>query len=127
MFRPGMLETRTPGPTRRQKDGYRWVRHATGLSNRSPRMVISFVGPGDAPRCAAAMPATTNAARKPRQTPFRTVLLIRHSTWACHGLRSRACPGYPSAVHKRYFVTTFGCQMNAHDSERIKGLLEDLG
>ncbi len=28
---------------------------------------------------------------------------------------------------KRYFVTTFGCQMNAHDSERIKGVLEDLG
>ena len=28
---------------------------------------------------------------------------------------------------KRYYVTTFGCQMNAHDSERIKGLLEDLG
>jgi tRNA-2-methylthio-N6-dimethylallyladenosine synthase len=28
---------------------------------------------------------------------------------------------------KRYFVTTFGCQMNAHDSERIKGLLESLG
>jgi tRNA-2-methylthio-N6-dimethylallyladenosine synthase len=28
---------------------------------------------------------------------------------------------------KRYHVTTFGCQMNAHDSERIKGMLEDLG
>jgi tRNA-2-methylthio-N6-dimethylallyladenosine synthase len=28
---------------------------------------------------------------------------------------------------KRYHVTTFGCQMNAHDSERIKGLLEELG
>jgi tRNA-2-methylthio-N6-dimethylallyladenosine synthase len=28
---------------------------------------------------------------------------------------------------KRYYVTTFGCQMNAHDSERIKGMLEDLG
>jgi tRNA-2-methylthio-N6-dimethylallyladenosine synthase len=28
---------------------------------------------------------------------------------------------------RRYHVTTFGCQMNAHDSERIKGLLEDLG
>ncbi len=28
---------------------------------------------------------------------------------------------------KRYFVTTFGCQMNAHDSERIKGALEELG
>jgi tRNA-2-methylthio-N6-dimethylallyladenosine synthase len=30
-------------------------------------------------------------------------------------------------VFKRYFVHTFGCQMNAHDSERIKGLLEELG
>ncbi|HEY7729898.1 MAG TPA: radical SAM protein, partial [Gaiellaceae bacterium] len=28
---------------------------------------------------------------------------------------------------RRYHVTTFGCQMNAHDSERIKGLLESLG
>jgi tRNA-2-methylthio-N6-dimethylallyladenosine synthase len=28
---------------------------------------------------------------------------------------------------RRYLVTTFGCQMNAHDSERIKGLLEELG
>jgi tRNA-2-methylthio-N6-dimethylallyladenosine synthase len=28
---------------------------------------------------------------------------------------------------KRYFVTTFGCQMNAHDSERIKGMLESIG
>ena len=29
--------------------------------------------------------------------------------------------------HKRYHVTTFGCQMNAHDSERMKGMLESLG
>jgi tRNA-2-methylthio-N6-dimethylallyladenosine synthase len=35
-------------------------------------------------------------------------------------------PGYPTRV-RRYWVTTFGCQMNAHDSERIKGMLEDLG
>jgi tRNA-2-methylthio-N6-dimethylallyladenosine synthase len=35
-------------------------------------------------------------------------------------------PGTLLAV-KRYFVTTFGCQMNAHDSERIKGLLESIG
>jgi tRNA-2-methylthio-N6-dimethylallyladenosine synthase len=34
--------------------------------------------------------------------------------------------GYPSQV-RRYHVTTFGCQMNAHDSERIKGMLEELG
>jgi tRNA-2-methylthio-N6-dimethylallyladenosine synthase len=31
------------------------------------------------------------------------------------------------AVMRRYHVTTFGCQMNAHDSERIKGMLEELG
>jgi tRNA-2-methylthio-N6-dimethylallyladenosine synthase len=28
---------------------------------------------------------------------------------------------------KRYHLTTFGCQMNEHDSERIKGMLESLG
>ena len=27
----------------------------------------------------------------------------------------------------RYHLTTFGCQMNEHDSERMKGLLESLG
>jgi tRNA-2-methylthio-N6-dimethylallyladenosine synthase len=27
----------------------------------------------------------------------------------------------------RYHVTTFGCQMNEHDSERLKGMLESLG
>ena len=26
-----------------------------------------------------------------------------------------------------YHVTTFGCQMNEHDSERMKGMLESLG
>ncbi|MDQ3571772.1 MAG: tRNA (N6-isopentenyl adenosine(37)-C2)-methylthiotransferase MiaB [Actinomycetota bacterium] len=28
---------------------------------------------------------------------------------------------------KRYHVTTFGCQMNEHDSERMQGMLESLG
>jgi tRNA-2-methylthio-N6-dimethylallyladenosine synthase len=28
---------------------------------------------------------------------------------------------------KRFHVTTFGCQMNEHDSERMKGMLETLG
>jgi tRNA-2-methylthio-N6-dimethylallyladenosine synthase len=28
---------------------------------------------------------------------------------------------------KRYHLTTFGCQMNVHDSERMKGMLESLG
>jgi tRNA-2-methylthio-N6-dimethylallyladenosine synthase len=30
-------------------------------------------------------------------------------------------------VTARYHVTTFGCQMNEHDSERMKGMLESLG
>ena len=28
---------------------------------------------------------------------------------------------------RRFHVTTFGCQMNVHDSERIKGMLEAAG
>jgi tRNA-2-methylthio-N6-dimethylallyladenosine synthase len=30
-------------------------------------------------------------------------------------------------TEKRYHLTTFGCQMNEHDSERMKGMLESLG
>jgi len=30
-------------------------------------------------------------------------------------------------VPKRYHLTTFGCQMNEHDSERMKGMLDSLG
>jgi tRNA-2-methylthio-N6-dimethylallyladenosine synthase len=30
-------------------------------------------------------------------------------------------------LRKRYHVTTFGCQMNEHDSERMKGMLDALG
>ena len=36
-------------------------------------------------------------------------------------------PRLEFAPMRRYHVTTFGCQMNAHDSERIKGMLEELG
>ena len=35
--------------------------------------------------------------------------------------------GLTFAAVKRYHVTTFGCQMNEHDSERMKGMLESLG
>ena len=31
---------------------------------------------------------------------------------------------YPCREMKRYHLTTFGCQMNEHDSERMKGMLE---
>src|SRR4029079_6205286 len=35
--------------------------------------------------------------------------------------------GYLGGEVRRYHVTTFGCQMNAHDSERIQRMLEELG
>src|SRR5215211_6089774 len=38
----------------------------------------------------------------------------------------RAAPNIP-AMARRYHVTTFGCQMNEHDSERMKGMLDSLG
>ncbi len=38
------------------------------------------------------------------------------------GLRPRYAERMPS-----YHVTTFGCQMNVHDSERMRGMLESLG
>ena len=30
----------------------------------------------------------------------------------------------PSRIGKKYFIKTFGCQMNEHDSERVSGLFE---
>ena len=33
----------------------------------------------------------------------------------------------PTRTGQRYFIRTFGCQMNAHDSERIAGLFEQDG
>src|SRR3954454_17312197 len=38
-----------------------------------------------------------------------------------------ARPDTLAGAMKRYHVTTFGCQMNEHDSERMKGMLESLG
>jgi tRNA-2-methylthio-N6-dimethylallyladenosine synthase len=35
--------------------------------------------------------------------------------------------GTLGAMAKRYHLTTFGCQMNEHDSERMRGMLESLG
>ena len=33
--------------------------------------------------------------------------------------------GMPEA--RRFYIRTFGCQMNEHDSERMKGMLDALG
>src|SRR4029079_16096367 len=38
-------------------------------------------------------------------------------------LPPRCSPGASPSYH----VTTFGCQMNVHDSERMEGMLDSLG
>jgi tRNA-2-methylthio-N6-dimethylallyladenosine synthase len=52
---------------------------------------------------------------------------IPTATTSKRSVQTRLERRYDSAAVKRYFLTTFGCQMNAHDSERIKGMLEELG
>ena len=90
-------------------------------------------------------PPSPASSRRPshgrrRARPFRPILRLGHpdpppaAILSAETSRARAgfvpevpsAPGTLSAV-KRYHVTTFGCQMNAHDSERIKGMLESLG
>ena len=44
-----------------------------------------------------------------------------------HDPETSASDAVASAPARTYQVRTFGCQMNAHDSERIKGMLESLG
>src|ERR1700760_592981 len=41
--------------------------------------------------------------------------------------RARAYPGPVTAGGRTYQIRTYGCQMNAHDSERLAGLLDDAG
>ena len=36
-------------------------------------------------------------------------------------------PRNPKLAGRTYFIKTFGCQMNLHDSERVSGLLDDCG
>ena len=43
------------------------------------------------------------------------------------GLPTRKPSRAPTRTGQRYFIRTFGCQMNEHDSERIGGLLEADG
>ncbi len=41
---------------------------------------------------------------------------------AIERVRTRLC-----GVSPKYFIETYGCQMNEHDSEKICGMLEDMG
>jgi tRNA-2-methylthio-N6-dimethylallyladenosine synthase len=72
---------------------------------------------GTAPRLRAGRAGRSSSGMCGRPSPAVT------SSRLGHGGRR----GYASWPMRRYHVTTFGCQMNAHDSERIKGMLESLG
>ncbi|MHB1807826.1 MAG: tRNA (N6-isopentenyl adenosine(37)-C2)-methylthiotransferase MiaB [Solirubrobacteraceae bacterium] len=56
---------------------------------------------------------------------------LAHGTSGTHGIMKRmpnTLEKMPNArLPKSYHLTTFGCQMNEHDSERMKGMLESLG
>src|SRR3989441_4959972 len=66
------------------------------------------------------LPRPARSATETRVTPFcADVAIADEFSFAAAALQ---CPAV-----RRYHVTTFGCQMNAHDSERIKGMLEELG
>lgn len=46
--------------------------------------------------------------------------MLKYSVNALLGL-------YSQRGNMKYFIVTFGCQMNVHDSEKIAGILEDMG
>ncbi len=43
------------------------------------------------------------------------------------GAAAQRSTGGPTEVASKYFIETFGCQMNVHDSERLAGLLDQAG
>src|SRR5438128_1274551 len=66
--------------------------------------------------------AGCRAGRRPEQTPPERQIIFGRSLSRAERRR------YPwRSAMKLYHVTTFGCQMNEHDSERMKGMLESLG
>ncbi len=77
-------------------------------------------------RSSAALPRDRPRDREGARVP-RPDQGHRHPRVARGRVREVAGAGYPWAAMKRYHVTTFGCQMNEHDSERMKGMLESLG
>ncbi len=67
------------------------------------------------------LPAGSRAPR-PRRADLRDLDVLPRRDGIMDGMR-----GPSPQAQKRYHVTTFGCQMNEHDSERMKGMLESLG
>ena len=56
-----------------------------------------------------------NEARKRTNNIVNTIKYVKDSKYSNIG------------VGKKYYIKTYGCQMNVHDSENIKALLEEMG
>ena len=128
--RSSAVESRAATPCRRSTRAGRGARLRRGRRGR-PR--LAGLG-GGALACArgrgGARPlpgSDRRGARIPRR-PGRAALRPprRRRGDRDRGDRARP-PRLDWVAMRRYNVTTFGCQMNVHDSERIKGLLESLG
>src|SRR5690242_11574413 len=55
------------------------------------------------------------------------MLAERAADGPAHDGMMQGCHGPAAHMARTFHVTTFGCQMNEHDSERMKGMLESLG
>ena len=59
--------------------------------------------------------------------PMTTVFLDEPRRRPAPAAAERAESRPPTRTGRRYFLRTFGCQMNEHDSERVAGLFESDG
>jgi tRNA-2-methylthio-N6-dimethylallyladenosine synthase len=97
-------------------------RASTGVALRSDgagRFAVRRAGPGDQDRCTTGEAVIANIERLGAS--------VHEPAGTVQTSNAHAREGYPYPRMKRYHVTTFGCQMNEHDSERMKGMLESLG
>ena len=71
----------------------------------------------------------TSAERETLERALRKVLDAQRgrSGRTLRRLIARDPAAHPAAEPRRFYVRTYGCQMNEHDSERIAGLLASEG
>ena len=107
------------------------------LGGSTTRLLLVVAGSWGRRRACGRARSDTDPARRVRarvapgtnRRPVRPPLGNRQAAERVASVSDRGASGRAATLTavRSYHVTTFGCQMNAHDSERIKGLLEELG